>query len=123
MPRTVPLALLTCVLSFSSIGCGESGIGAPCTVDPAAGNLQVLRNSGECTTSVCIAYLASAGYCSIECTAKEMCPSPGYLCCPVVQTGAQVSCTTDADCSANLGCKQNQCKPRQYCVKGSSACQ
>src|SRR5258705_12666481 len=121
MPRIGPLALLTCVLSLSA--CGDSGIGSPCTVDPTAGNLQVLQNAGECSTQVCVAYLSTAGYCSIECAANANCPSLGYLCCPVVQTGAQVSCMNDSACSPHMACRSGTCKPRTYCVKASSACQ
>lgn len=121
-PRLV-LALLALCVCFAAAGCSDSGIGAPCTPGLGSGNLRVLINAGECTTGVCVSYVTPSGYCTIECATGVECPSPGYICCPVVQTGSMASCTADADCSTRQRCRQGQCRPRQFCVQGTGACQ
>ena len=112
-------------LSLIALGsCSDSGFGAPCIVGGAdqPGNLKVLLGTGECPTNICVSYLASDGYCTQECTANTGCPS-GYICCPVLQTGAQNACTTDADCSPRQSCVQQVCRPKEFCVQASGACQ
>jgi hypothetical protein len=112
-------ALLTLLLALGAAfpGCGESGIGSPCFAGPqGTGNLRVLTGSGECSTSICVAYLQPAGYCSIECENNGSCPG-GFICCPVAQTGPQNPCQTAADCTSRQTCRQQVCRPRQYCVR------
>lgn len=115
--------LLLAVALFAS-ACSEAGIGAPCNAgNSTAGNLKVALGTGECTTAVCVSYLGSAGYCSIACKGAVDCPQPGYICCPVVQTGAQTPCTTDAQCTSRQVCNQGVCQPKQFCVQGTGGCQ
>ena len=117
------LALLVVGLGATFAGCGQSGIGSPCIAGTAGeGNLKVVIGTGECSTNICVSYLASAGYCTVECVDNSACPG-GYLCCPVVQTGPMNSCQTDANCTARQSCRQGVCRPKQFCVQGQGTCQ
>jgi hypothetical protein len=118
------LAALLLLSSLFTSGCGQSGIGSPCVVGglDQPGNLKVLLGTGECTTNICVSYLGSDGYCTQQCTAPAGCPN-GYLCCPVLQTGAMNACTSDAQCTAHQTCVNSVCKPKQFCVQGSGTCQ
>ena len=121
-PRILRLSLASLALVF--VACSDSGIGAPCNPGNAViGNLRVVLDTGECSTNVCVSYLGSPGYCSVLCDTAADCPQPGYICCPVVQTGAMTSCTRDDDCSLRQRCRQNVCKPKQLCVQASGSCQ
>ena len=123
MKRTRLALVLFGLCATVAAGCSDSGIGAPCTPGTGTGNLRVLVTAGECTTGVCVSYVTNVGYRTIECATNAECPSPGYICCPVVQTGEMTSCTTDNDCTTRQRCRQNQCKPKQFCVQGTGVCQ
>jgi hypothetical protein len=118
------IGLVLALGGFALASCGEGGIGAPCFPggQDQPGNLKVLINTGECTTNICVSYLGSPGYCTVECDSAAACPSQ-YLCCPVVQTGATTPCQTSADCTSRQSCRQGQCRPKQFCVQGSGNCQ
>jgi hypothetical protein len=123
--RSAPFALVL-GLSLTLAACSQGGVGSPCFPggQDQPGNLKVLLGTGECTTNICVSYLGSSGYCTVECADVGACPS-GYLCCPVVQTGEQRACTTTEDCPspARQTCRQNVCRPKQFCVQGTGACQ
>jgi hypothetical protein len=122
------LALLLTVFAMGATfaGCGESGFGSPCTAGnpDQPGNLRVALGTGQCTSTVCVSYLGSSGYCSQECgEGFPGCPGSA-LCCPVVQTGAQTPCSATSPCtSSRLTCRQGVCRPRQFCVQATSTCQ